>query len=69
MSESNPHTESTTEKDPSDWVTGDEPATGAQKSYLNTLAREAGEEVPEELTKADASRKIDELQEETGRGQ
>jgi hypothetical protein len=57
------------EKDPSDWVTGDEPATGPQKSYLGTLAREAGEEVPEDLTKADASRKIDELQEETGRGQ
>jgi hypothetical protein len=57
----------TAEKDPSDWVTGDEPATGAQKSYLNTLARQAGEEVPEELSKADASRKIDELKEETGR--
>ena len=57
------------EKDPSDWVTGDEPATGAQKSYLHTLAREAGEEVPDDITKADASRKIDELQDETGRGQ
>ena len=57
------------EKDPSDWVTGGEPATGAQKSYLNTLAREAGEEVPDDITKADASVKIDELQEETGRGQ
>jgi hypothetical protein len=57
------------EKDPSDWVTGGEPATGAQKSYLNTLAREAGEEVPADITKADASVKIDELQEETGRGQ
>jgi hypothetical protein len=58
----------TAEKDPSDWVTGDEPATGAQKSYLNTLARQAGEDVPEDITKADASRKIDELQDETGRG-
>ena len=57
------------EKDPSDWVTGDEPATGAQKSYLHTLARQAGEDVPEDITKADASIKIDELQEETGRGQ
>jgi hypothetical protein len=56
------------EKDPADWVTGGEPATGAQKSYLGTLAREAGEEVPEDITKADASIKIDELQEETGRG-
>ncbi|MGY1744447.1 DUF3072 domain-containing protein [Blastococcus sp. SYSU D00695] len=59
---------SSTEKDPRDWVTGDEPATGAQKSYLHTLAREAGEEVPEEISKADASMRIDELQEETGRG-
>jgi hypothetical protein len=63
MSEAN-----STEKDPADWVTGDEPATGAQKSYLSTLAREAGEEVPDDITKADASVKIDELQEETGRG-
>jgi Protein of unknown function (DUF3072) len=71
MSEPNANTgqagDPTAEKDPSDWVTGDEPATGAQKSYLNTLARQAGEEVPEELSKADASRKIDELKEETGR--
>jgi hypothetical protein len=71
MSESNVNTgqpgDPTAEKDPSDWVTGDEPATGAQKSYLQTLARQAGEEVPEELTKADASRKIDELKDETGR--
>jgi hypothetical protein len=59
----------TAEKDPSDWVTGDEPATGAQKSYLHTLARQAGEEVPDDISKADASIKIDELQEETGRGQ
>ena len=55
-------------KDPQDWTTGDEPATGAQESYLNTLAAEANEEVPDDLTKADASRKIDELQEKTGRG-
>ncbi|GAB3355100.1 DUF3072 domain-containing protein [Modestobacter lapidis] len=59
----------TAEKDPSDWVTGGEPATGAQQSYLETLARQAGEEVPDDLNKADASKKIDELQEETGRGQ
>jgi hypothetical protein len=61
----------TAEKDPADWVTGDEPATGAQKSYLETLARQAGSDadtdVPDALTKADASRKIDELKEETGR--
>ncbi|HVE46966.1 MAG TPA: DUF3072 domain-containing protein [Acidimicrobiales bacterium] len=57
------------EKDPDEWVTGDEPVTGAQESYLNTLAQEAGEEVdPERLTKAEASKKIDELQERSGRG-
>ena len=50
------------EKDPDQWVTGDEPATGPQRSYLETLAREAGEEVPGDLSKADASKKIDELQ-------
>ena len=58
-----------TQKDPDDWVTGDEPMTGAQESYLNTLAREAGEEVDDDLSKADASKLIDELQERTGRGQ
>ncbi|GGB72905.1 hypothetical protein N798_06405 [Knoellia flava TL1] len=57
----------TTEKDPSDWVTGDEPMTGAQRSYLDTLAREAGEELPADLTKAQASEQIDRLQDETGR--
>ncbi len=56
------------EKDPQDWVTGDEPMTGPQRSYLSTLAREAGEEVPDDLTKAEASKKIDELQDRTGRG-
>ena len=59
MSES--RTDPTLEKDPTDWVTGDEPATGAQKSYLETLARGTEEDVPEELTKAEASQKIDEL--------
>ena len=57
-----------TQKDPDEWVTGEEPMTGAQQSYLTTLAQEAGEPVPEGLTKAEASRKIDELQERTGRG-
>jgi hypothetical protein len=56
-----PSAEQTLEKDPSDWVTGDEPATGAQKSYLETLTRASDEEVPEQLTKAEASKKIDEL--------
>jgi hypothetical protein len=66
MSESQQSPDPTTEKDPSDWVTGDEPATGAQKSYLETLSRGAQEEVPEDLTKAEASKKIDELKESQG---
>jgi len=56
-------------KDPDDWKTGDEPMTGAQRSYLNTLASEAGEEQTEELSKAEASKKIDELRQKTGRGE
>jgi Protein of unknown function (DUF3072) len=50
------------EKDPQDWTTGDEPMTAPQQSYLQTLAREAGEEVPDGLTKAQASELIDRLQ-------
>jgi hypothetical protein len=53
-------------KDPAEWTTGDEPMTGAQDSYLHTLARRAGEEVEDDLTKAEASEKIDELREKTG---
>ena len=53
-------------KDPDEWVTGDEEMTGAQESYLHTLARQAGEEVEEDLTKAEASMKIDELRDKTG---
>ena len=60
---------SNTIKDPADWTTGEEPATGAQESYLHTLASEANADVPDDLNKADASRMIDELQEKTGRGQ
>jgi hypothetical protein len=56
------------ERDPDEWVTGDEPMTGPQESYLRTLAQEAGVAVPDGLTKADASKRIDELQERTGRG-
>ncbi|PRX50137.1 Protein of unknown function (DUF3072) [Prauserella shujinwangii] len=56
------------EKDRGDWVTADEPMTGPQRSYLHTLAQEAGEEVPDELTKAQASELIDELKQRTGRG-
>ena len=66
MSESQPTADApantaSPEKDPSDWVTGDEPATGAQKSYLETLTRQTDEDVPDDLTKAEASQKIDEL--------
>lgn len=57
-----------TEKDPDDWVTGDEPMTGAQRSYLDTLAREAGERLSPDLTKAEASEHIERLQDRTGRG-
>src|SRR3954463_7069491 len=56
------------EKDPEDWTTGDEPMTGPQRSYLQTLCREAGEEFDSNLSKAAASKRIDELQEKTGRG-
>lgn len=55
-------------KDPDHWVTGDEPMTGAQASYLQTLSEEAREEFDPDLSKAEASRKIDQLQEKTGRG-
>ena len=53
--------------DPSTWRTGDEPPTHRQRAYLETLAKEAGEELPDDLTKAEASDKIDELRQETGR--
>jgi hypothetical protein len=62
------HPTSNAEKDPADWTTGDEPMTGAQASYLKTLSEEAGEEYDEGLSKADASIRIDELQQKTGRG-
>ena len=56
------------ERPPEQWVTGDEPMTGPQQSYLHTLAQEAGRDVPDDLTKAEASEQIDRLQDETGRG-
>ena len=59
---------SNVEKDPSDWVTGEEPMTGAQASYLKTLAEQAGESFEPSLNKAAASQRIDELQAKTGRG-
>ena len=60
--------QSNMQKDPDEWTTGDEPMTGAQKSYLKTLSEEAKAEFDENLTKAEASKRIDELQEVTGRG-
>ncbi len=61
-------TGSNVKKDPDDWKTGDEPMTGAQRSYLETLSTEAGEPVDDALTKAEASKRIDELRRITGRG-
>ena len=64
-----PHPGSNTEKDPDDWVSGDEPMTGAQASYMKTLSEIADEPdaFDESLTKAEASMRIDELKEKTGR--
>lgn len=59
---------SNAEKDPDEWTTGDEAMTGAQKSYLKTLSDEAKEDFNEDLTKAEASKRIEELQQKTGRG-
>ena len=64
----NNNTGSNTIKDPDNWTTGDEAMTGAQKSYLKTLSDEAGEAFDENLSKAEASKKINELQQKTGRG-
>lgn len=62
------HPGSNTEKDPEDWVSGEDPMTGAQASYLTTLCEEAGEEPPSEgLTKAEASQRIDALKAQLGR--
>jgi hypothetical protein len=58
-------------RDPDKWKTGEEPMTTAQRAYLETLTREAGEDLPDdidELTKAEAAVRIDELQRRTGRG-
>jgi hypothetical protein len=63
-----PNAPGNTVKDPKDWTTGDEPMTGAQRSYLKTLCHEANEPMDETLTKAQASERIAELQQRTGRG-
>ncbi|HXD27562.1 MAG TPA: DUF3072 domain-containing protein [Arthrobacter sp.] len=62
-----PETTANVNRDPEEWVTGDEPMTSAQRSYLDTLAREAGEELPADLTKAEASEHIDRLQQRSNR--
>ena len=67
MTDQSPIGDNTT-KDPDEWVTGDEAMTGAQASYLKTLSHEANEPFDGNLTKAEASKRIDELQAKTGRG-
>ncbi len=64
-----PNPGSNTQKDPDDWVTGDEPMTGAQASYLKTLSEEAhdDEAFADDLSKAEASKRIDALKEKAGR--
>ena len=64
-----PNPPSNTEKDPDDWVTGDEPMTGAQTSYLKTLSEEAHnpDAFADDLSKADASKHIDALKAKLGR--
>lgn len=59
---------SNTRKDPDEWTTGDEAMTGAQASYLETLSEETGEPFDPDPSKAEASKRIDRLQEKTGRG-
>ncbi len=61
--------QSNMQKDPDEWTTGDEPMTGAQRSYLKTLCEEAKVPFDDKLTKAQASKRMDELQKVTGRGQ
>jgi len=55
------------QRDPAEWKTGDEPMTPAQRSYLETLGLEAGAEFTEDLTKAEASKRIDELRQKSPR--
>lgn len=61
------HPEGNAEKDPKDWVTGDEPMTGAQASYLKTLCEETGEEFRDDVSKAEASEMIDRLKDRSPR--
>ncbi len=68
QNDQNQEANSNTVKDPDEWTTGDEPMTGAHRSYLSTLSEEAKEDFNENLTKAEASIRIEELQKQTGRG-
>ena len=61
MKNPTPDTAEALQRDPDDWKTGDEPMTDAQRSYLETLCRETGEPFEDSLTKAEASKRIDEL--------
>lgn len=68
MKRENPdQSDSALQRDPDEWKTGEEPMTAAQRSYLETLCRETGEEFDERLTKAEASKRIDELRERSPR--
>ena len=67
MKQNDSDAEAGLQRAPDEWKTGDEPMTAAQRSYLETLAREAGEEVDENLTKAEASKRIDELRRKSPR--
>ncbi len=59
----NPHPADNTEKPPEDWVSGGDPMTGAQTSYLKTLSEQTGqpEQFDQTLSKAEASKRIDTL--------
>ena len=59
--DTNQATQPAVQRDPDEWKTGDEPMTDAQRSYLETLCRETGEEFDDTLTKAEASKRIDDL--------
>lgn len=56
------------ERNPDEWITGTEPISGTAKLYFKTLSEEAGERFDENLSKAEASKRIEELQSKTGRG-
>jgi len=68
MPKSTPDDFSNTEKNPDDWVSGDEPMTGAQESYLKTLSEEAHEPdvFSDDISKVEASKRIDSLKKKMG---